>query len=71
MQIPCNMNTSFINISTIWAVLYVDLTSMKWVTILNLSTTTMIEPFFFYDMGSPVMKSSVIISHFHSGMDSG
>lgn len=71
MQIPCNLNTSFINISAIWAVLNVDLIGMKWNTFLNLSTTTMIESFFFFDIGNPVIKSSVIISHFHSGMDNG
>ena len=46
----------------------VDLSAMKLATLLNLSTTTMMESCCFNVLAKPVMKSMEINSHFPSGI---
>ena len=60
-SIPCSRKIYFRKISAMFAALYVVLTGIKWVTLLNLSTTTMIESFKFWFLGSLVVKSRLII----------
>jgi hypothetical protein len=44
---------------------------MKWVILVSLSTITQIESFFLAIRGKPTMKSILISSHFHMGIDNG
>jgi len=66
LGIPCSLNIYLIKISTICNILKVDWTRIKCVDLLNLSTTTIIESFYLFVSGSPVIKLSVMTSHFHS-----
>jgi hypothetical protein len=68
LGIPCSLNISFMNMLAISIALQVDLTEIKWVDLLNLSTTTMMASFCLVDVGNPVMKSMEMVSHFHSGI---
>ena len=54
-----------INISAMFIDLRVDLTSIKCVSLLILSTTTIMESFCFLVLGKPAIKSIFIVSHFH------
>lgn len=45
-----------------------DFIGIKQVVLLNLSTITMMDSFSFLDLGTSVIKSSVMVSHFHSIM---
>ena len=69
--IPCSQKICFKKISAMFASLYVIFTGIKWDALLNLSTTTIIESFKFWFLGSPVTKSRLIISHFQLGMGNG
>jgi hypothetical protein len=59
------------NISTMFITLKVYFTGIMCVDLLSLSITTMIESFCFRFLGKPVIKSSDMVSHFHSGTDNG
>ena len=51
--------------------LQVDFNGIKLTSLLNLLTMTMIESCYLKFLGRPIIKSMLIISHFHSGMGSG
>jgi hypothetical protein len=44
---------------------------MKWAVFVSLSTITQIESFFLAVRGKPIMKSILMSSHFHMGIDNG
>jgi hypothetical protein len=44
---------------------------MKWVVLVSLSTITQIESFFLAVRGKPTMKSILMSSYFHMGIDKG
>ena len=71
LGIPCSLKIYFINISVMFIVLKVEFTGIKCTDLLSLSITTIIESFCFRVLGKPVIKSSDIVSHFHSGMGNG
>ena len=71
LGIPCSLNISFMNMLAISIALQVDLTGIKWVDLLNLSTTTMMASFCLVDVGNPVMKSMEMVSHFDSEIGRG
>jgi hypothetical protein len=62
---PCNLKIfSYKKLAT-YMDLKVDLIRMKWVSLLNVSTTTMIASCFLIVFGKLVIKSMEIVSHFH------
>jgi hypothetical protein len=71
LAIPCNQAIYFRFISTMLDSLRVIFTGIKWVALVSLSTTTMIESCYFLVLGSLLIKSIVTTSHFHSGMGNG
>jgi hypothetical protein len=44
---------------------------MKWVVLVSLSMITQMESFFLAVRGKPTMKSILMSSHFHEGIDKG
>lgn len=64
---PCSQNISFIKNFAMLLSLYVDLTGIKCASLVNLSTTTIMESCFLVFMGSPIIKSIEITFHFHYG----
>ena len=64
---PCNLKIYFMKIFAMSSVFYVDLTVIKCVSFVNLSTRTMMESCCLQVIGNPIMKSMEITSHFHSG----
>jgi len=71
LWIPCNLNISFINISMMLIDLLEDFRGIKCVDLLILSITTIIESLCILVLGKLVIKSSEIVSHFHSGIGRG
>ena len=69
--IPWSLKISLINISTMFIALKADLTGIKFVVLLRLSTIAIMESFCFLVLGNPVIKSIVIVSHFHFGIGIG
>jgi hypothetical protein len=61
-------NNLFHLIFAIFSTLCVVFTGIKCSSLVNLSTTTMMESCCFTVMGSVVIKSVVTASHFHYGM---
>jgi len=68
---PCILKISFMKISTMFMALWVDFTVIKCASLKSLYTTTIIESFCFLVIVNHVMKSILITSDFHSGMDIG
>jgi hypothetical protein len=71
LGIPCILKIYFMNISAMFIALKVDFIRIKCADLLSLSITTMIESFCFLFLGKLVIKSSDIVSHFHSGTGNG
>jgi len=71
LGIPCSLNISFMNMLAISISIQVNLLGIKWVDFLNLSTTSMMASFCLVDVGNPVMKSTEMVSHFHSRIGRG
>jgi hypothetical protein len=71
LGIPCSLNIYFMKILEISISLQVEFTGMKWASLLNLSTTTMMASFCLVVLGSPVIKSMEMVSHFHYGIGRG
>jgi hypothetical protein len=65
--IMCNLNTYFINIYAMSVALFMDLTQLKLSTLVNLSTTMIMESCCLKVLGRLVIKSTVINSHFYFG----
>ena len=65
---PCNLTISLMNTCATSLAEYVVFTGIKWDTLLNLSTTTIIESCYFTILERLVMKPMEITSHFHSGI---
>jgi hypothetical protein len=71
LGIPCSLKLYFMNISAMLIDLKVDFTEIKCADLLSLLITTMIESFCFLFLGKPIIKSSDMVSHFHSGTGNG
>jgi len=69
--IPCILKICFMKISGMSISLWVDFIGMKCANLVSLSTTIIIESFCFLLLGSPVIKSTLITSRFHSRMGIG
>jgi hypothetical protein len=68
---PCRHTIRDIYNSVRVALDYIILTGMKWATLVNLSTITNIESYPACVLGNLSMKSTLIYSHFHSGIFNG
>lgn len=69
LGIPRNLKNYPMNIFAMLVVVCVDLKRIKCIALVNISTTTMIESICFAILSDLIIKSTVISSHFHSGVE--